>query len=64
MYRKWEERDIKYVHQNVVQVFYKYGLVQKLSNQNVFPTCIDNATYDGKMKPPVQWSLADSMGVS
>ena len=24
-----------------------------LFNQNVFPTCIDNAAYDGEMKPPV-----------
>jgi hypothetical protein len=54
VYRKWEEKDMKYVLQNVVHVFYRYEYVQKLFNQNAFPTCIaDNAIYDGEMKPPV-----------
>ena len=53
VYRKWEEKDLKYVLENVVHVFYRYNDVQKLFNQNVFPPCIDNATYDGETRPPV-----------
>ena len=48
VYWKWEEKDLKYVLEKVV-----HDYVQKLFNQNVFPTCIDNATYDGERKPPV-----------
>ena len=53
VYRMWEEKELKYVLEKVVHVFYRYDYVQKLFNQNVFPTCIDNATYDGETKPPV-----------
>ena len=53
MYWKWEEKDLKYVLEKVVHVFYRYDYVQKLFNQNVFPSCIDNATSDGETKPPV-----------
>jgi hypothetical protein len=53
VYRKcWEEKDLDYVLENVVHVFYRYDYVQKLFQNNVFPTCIDNATYDGETKPP------------
>jgi SWIM zinc finger len=52
VYRKWEEKDLNYVLENVVHVFYRYDCVQKLFQHNVFPTCIDNATYDGETKPP------------
>ena len=53
VYRKWEEKDLKYVLEIVVHLFCRYDYVQKLFNQNVFPTCIDNATYDGETKLPV-----------
>jgi hypothetical protein len=53
VYWKWEEKDLNYMLENVVHVFYRYNYVQKLFNQNVFPTCIANATYDGETKPPV-----------
>ena len=52
VYRIWEEKDINYVLEKVVHVFYRYDYVQKLFNQNVFPSCIDNAIYDGETKPP------------
>ena len=37
-----------------IRALHVQQLVQKLFNQNVFPTCIDNETYDGETKPPVE----------
>ena len=59
VYRKWEEKDLNYVLEKVAHVFYRYDYMQKLFNQNEFPTCIDNATYDGETKlPVVTWRQA------
>jgi uncharacterized paraquat-inducible protein A len=43
---------LEHVLLNVVLPFYRYEYVHKLFTANVFPTCINNVTYDGETKPP------------
>ena len=52
VYRKWEDKTLEHVLQNVLHPFYRYNYVHKLITANVFPTYIDNMTYDGETKPP------------
>ena len=52
VYRKWEDKTLEHVLQNVVHPFYRYDHVHKLFTANVFSTCIDKITYDGEAKPP------------
>ena len=52
VYRKWEDKTLEHVLQNVVHPFYRYDYVHKLFTMNVFPTRIDNMTYDSETKSP------------
>ena len=61
MFRKWDDQTLDHLLQHVVHPFYRYEYVHTLFTANIFPTCIDNITYDGV--PSHQLWLGDNLGV-
>jgi hypothetical protein len=53
VFRKWDERDFRYVLQIYVHRYYTFEYVQKMYEKNIFPVCVDNIHYDKASKPPI-----------
>jgi hypothetical protein len=53
VFRKWYEKDFRYVLQNHVHRYYIFEYVQKMYAKNIFPVCVDNIHYDKASKPPI-----------
>ena len=51
-FRKWEEREFKWILDNKVHFFYKYECLQALYKPNLVPVITESIRYDGVTLPP------------